>query len=213
MAEQDVFPDSSETFNFLAFPLEIRDIIYDNLYVEDESQVAPFTPMISVFNFPNLSCSTTSSESLSDCNKNLVLSITAQPECFDSAYVVRLQATCTSGSILDSVQSEDIVRAAIGYVYELRKERKPISNPSLQVSFQCSIRYPVRRYIDDINFSISVEALQLHSIEGSSKGVIRQDIEGALASYQNALDDPECVYKPFCPFGTCGVPSMHGSHL
>ena len=52
MAEQDVFPDNSETFNFLAFPLEIRDIIYDNLYVEDETQLAPFTPMISVFNFP-----------------------------------------------------------------------------------------------------------------------------------------------------------------
>ena len=100
-----------------------------------------------------------------------------------------------------ATKSEDIIRAAIGYVYELRKERKPISNPSLQFSFQCSIRYAVRRCVDDINFSINVEALQLHSIDGSSKGVIRQDIEGALASYQNALDDPKCVYKPFCPFG------------
>lgn len=217
-SKQAAITSNEQHFDFLGLPLEIRDMVYDYIYIEDQTQLAQDPSAISNATFPYLSCSmhlvckTTKMDIDSFLERRkrripITLCHSVHTIYHESNAMLQKRLRCpTAGDVhlslfprLDpSTLSEDVVRAVLGCVYEIRKAPVSVPKRDLYVSFQCFITQPCFRRSNEIRICIDTKGLQISRIEGFSEHIIRPRIDAALLNYQTALDDPECIYRAFC---------------
>ena len=217
-SKQAAITSNEQHFDFLGLPLEVRDMVYDYIYIEDQTQLVQDPSAISKATFPYLSCSmhlvckTTKIDIDSFLKRRkgripITLCHSVHTIYHKSNALLQKRLRCpTAGDVhlslfpgLDpSTRSEDVVRAVLGCVYEIRKAPVSVPKRELQVSFQCFITQPRLRRSNEVRLCIDTKALQISRIEGFSENVVRPRIEAALLNYQTALDDPECIYRAFC---------------
>ncbi|KAL2045577.1 hypothetical protein N7G274_002005 [Stereocaulon virgatum] len=217
-SSQAAITSNEQHFDFLGLPLEIRDMVYDYIYIEDKTQLAQDESAISKATFPHLSCSmhlvckTTKIDIdafLKRRKRHIPITLCHSVHTIydKSNALLQKRLRCpTAGNVhlslfpgLDpSTRSEDVVRAVLGCVYEIRKAPVSVPKRELYVNLQYFITQPRLRRSNEIRVCIDAMALKISRIEGFLENVVRPRIEAALLNYQTALDDPECIYRAFC---------------